>query len=333
MSLEPLALARDLPICRLLNGMWQVSGGHGRIDRAKALESMHAHVADGFTTWDLADHYGPAEDLVGAYRRRYSSPPGAMPNLQFLTKWVPRPGPMTRPVVADAVATSQRRMDANTLDLLQFHWWDYADRRYLDALAHLTELRDAGAIRHLGLTNFDTDRLAHILERGIAIVSNQVQFSLIDRRPEVRMAPWCRERGVHLLAYGALCGGLLSDKYLGQPEPRGSALDTVSLQKYKRMVDAWGGWSLFQELLTVLRSIAARHEVSIATVSVRWVLDRPAVAGVIVGRRLGLTDHRAENANVFAVTLDAEDQARIDEVASKSNDLFRSIGDCGDEYR
>jgi aryl-alcohol dehydrogenase-like predicted oxidoreductase len=313
--------------------MWQVSGGHGRIDRAKALESMDAHIADGFTTWDLADHYGPAEDLVGAYRRRYSSQPGALRNLQFLTKWVPRPGPMTRPVVADAVATSQRRMETDTLDLLQFHWWDYADRRYLDALAHLAELRDAGAIRHLGLTNFDTERLAHILEHDIAIVSNQVQFSLVDRRPEARMAPWCREHGVHLLAYGAVCGGLLSDKYLGQSEPRAAALDTVSLQKYKRMVDAWGGWGLFQELLTVLKGIAARYGVSIATVSVRWVLDQPTVAGVILGRRLGLTDHRAENAETFAVMLDAEDLTRIDQVTSKSHDLFRSIGDCGDEYR
>jgi aryl-alcohol dehydrogenase-like predicted oxidoreductase len=332
-SLERLALAGDLSICRLLNGMWQVSGGHGRIDRAKALESMHAHAADGFTTWDLADHYGPAEDLVGAYRRRHSSQPGGLSNLQFFTKWVPRPGQMSGPIVADAVALSQRRMESDTLDLLQFHWWDYADRRYLDALARLTDMRDAGAVRHLGLTNFDTERLADIVEREIAIVSNQVQFSIIDRRPEVRMAPWCREHGVHLLAYGAVCGGLLSDKYLGQPEPRGAALDTVSLQKYKRMVDAWGGWGLFQDLLTVLKSIAARQAVSIATVSARWVLDRPAVAGVILGRRLGLTDHRAENAAVFAVTLDAEDLARIDQVGSKSHDLFRSIGDCGDEYR
>jgi aryl-alcohol dehydrogenase-like predicted oxidoreductase len=331
--LERLALARDLSICRLLNGMWQVSGGHGRIDRAKALESMHAHAADGFTTWDLADHYGPAEDLVGAYWRQYSSQPGALPNLQFFTKWVPRPGPMTAPVVADAVATSQRRMAMDTLDLLQFHWWDYADRRYFDALTHLAELRDGGAIRYLGLTNFDTERLADIRDRGIPIVSNQVQFSVIDRRPEVRMALLCREQGVHLLAYGAVCGGLLSERYLGQPEPRGSALDTVSLQKYKRMVDAWGGWGLFQEMLTVLRSIAVRHRVNIATVSARWVLDRPAVAAVILGRRLGLTDHRAENADVFAVRLDAEDLARIDDVSARSHDLFRSIGDCGDEYR
>ena len=135
-------------------------------------------------------------------------------------------------VVEAAIATSRRRMATETLDLLQFHWWDYADRRYFDALAHLADLRDAGAIRHLALTNFDTERLAGILDHGIRVVSNQIQFSLIDRRPEVRMAPFCRERGVHLLAYGTVCGGLLSERYLNQPEPRGSALDTASLQKY-----------------------------------------------------------------------------------------------------
>jgi aryl-alcohol dehydrogenase-like predicted oxidoreductase len=224
-------------------------------------------------------------------------------------------------------------MASETLDLLQFHWWDYADRRYFDALLRLADLRDAGAIRHLALTNFDTERLAGILDHDIHIVSNQIQFSLIDRRPEVRMAPLCRERGVHLLAYGTVCGGLLSGRYLDQPEPRGAALDTASLQKYKRMVDAWGGWKLFQELLAALDDVAARHAVGITTVAVRWVLDRPAVAGAIVGRRLGLSDHRADDMRVFGLDLDAEDHARIDAVLAKSRDLFSLIGDCGDEYR
>jgi aryl-alcohol dehydrogenase-like predicted oxidoreductase len=333
--LERFAFAPDLSICRILNGMWQVSGAHGRIDKEKALGSMAAHVAAGLTTWDLADHYGPAEDFVGEFRRRYAPEHGApaLGDLQFFTKWVPRPGPAPLAAVEAAIATSRRRMAMERLDLLQFHWWDYSDRRYFDALAHLADLRDAGAIRHLALTNFDTERLAGILDRGIRVVSNQVQFSLIDRRPEVRMAPLCGERGVHLLAYGTLCGGLLSERYLGQPEPRASALDTVSLQKYKRMVDAWGGWELFQELLAVLKDVAARHGVSIATVSARWVLDRPAVAGVILGRRLGLTDHRSENADVFALPLDAGDRARIEAVLVRSRDLLSLIGDCGDEYR
>ena len=334
-SFERFALAFDLTICRILNGMWQVSGGHGRIDREQALRGMAAHVDDGFTTWDLADHYGPAEDFVGEFRRRHAAEHGesALQELQFCTKWVPRPGPMSLPVVHTAIDISKRRMASEILDLLQFHWWDYADRRYLDALAHLSDLRDSGSIRHLALTNFDTERLAGILDRGIHVVSNQIQFSLIDRRPEVRMVPLCDERGVHVLAYGTACGGLLSGRYFNQPEPRASALDTVSLRKYKQMVDAWGGWRLFQELLSSLNDVATRHAVSITTVAVRWVLDRPAVAGAILGRRLGLTDHREDDRQVFALRLDAEDRALIDAVLAKSRDLFSLIGDCGDEYR
>ena len=333
--MERFALAPDLIVCRVLNGMWQISGAHGRIDRENALASMAAYVDAGFTSWDLADHYGPAEDFVGEFRRRYAVEHGepALSGLQFCTKWVPRPGPMPSAVVEAAIATSRRRMATETLDLLQFHWWEYTDRRYLDALARLADLRDAGAVRHLALTNFDTERLAGILDHGIRIVSNQVQYSLIDRRPEVQLGPFCRGTGVRLLAYGTLCGGLLSERYLGQPEPRGSALDTASLQKYKRMVDAWGGWRLFQELLAALNDVATRHAVGIATVAVRWVLDRPEVAGAILGRRLGLTDHRVNNARVFAITLDSDDHARIEGVLAESRNLFDLIGDCGDEYR
>jgi aryl-alcohol dehydrogenase-like predicted oxidoreductase len=332
---KTFALTADLAICRVLNGMWQVSGAHGRIEPEAALRAMSAYVDAGFTTWDLADHYGPAEDLVGEFRRRRARAHGepALAPLQFFTKWVPRPGAMPRRLVEDAVATSRRRMGMETLDLLQFHWWDYADERYLDGLAHLADLREAGQIRHLALTNFDTEHVNLILDRGMTIVSNQVQFSLVDRRPEALMVPLCRARGVHLLAYGTVCGGLLSERFRGQPEPRGAALDTVSLQKYKRMVDVWGGWALFQELLDGLHDVATRHGVSIATVAVRWVLDRPAVAGAIVGTRLGVSEHRAESARVFDVRLDASDHARLEPVLARSHDLRQRIGDCGDEYR
>src|SRR5438477_11998158 len=171
---------------------------------------------------------------------------------------------MTRRIVEDAVTVSLRRMQVGSLDLLQFRWWDYGDRRYLDALKHLADLRDRGKIRHLGLTNFDTERLAVIAENGIRIVSNQVQYSLVDRRPEARMAPWCAEHGVSLLAYGTLLGGLLSEAWLGRPEPLRAELNTASLQKYKRMIDAWGGWILFQELLAALKRLADKHGASIA---------------------------------------------------------------------
>jgi aryl-alcohol dehydrogenase-like predicted oxidoreductase len=325
----------DLTICRILNGMWQVSGAHGAVDPVRAVDAMSAYHEAGFTTWDLADHYGPAEDFIGDFLRRFAVRHGVdrLPEIQAFTKWVPRPGRMTRRVVEDAISISLRRMGVERLDLLQFHWWDYKNDGYLDALKHLSDLQQEGKIRHLALTNFDTARLNAIVDHGVCIVSNQVQYSLVDRRPEVRMAKFCSDHPMTLLAYGTLLGGLLSEKYLGRPEPRRSELNTASLQKYKNMLDAWGDWPLFQELLAVLQQIADKHRVSIANVGVRYVLDHPAVAGVIVGARLGVAQHLTDNARVFGVKLDADDFSMIEAVLARSRDLITLIGDCGDEYR
>ena len=328
-------LTSDMKVCRVLTGLWQVSGGHGPIDPEAAIQAMFAYHDAGFSTWDMADHYGPAEEFMGEFRRRLTDSRGqeSLADLCAFTKWVPRPGPMPRSLVEEAIGRSLRRMGVETLDLLQFHWWEYRDARYLEALSHMTDLVKEGAIRHLALTNFDTENLALVLKEGFRVISNQVQYSLIDRRPEVKMTRYCQEHQVHLLAYGTVCGGLLSERYLGQREPGRGDLGTASLQKYKQMVDAWGGWDLFQELLGVLNAIAGKHGTGIANVAVRYVLDRPAVAGVIVGARLGVSAHVADNARVFDLALDDQDQDGIESVLSRSRDLFALIGDCGDEYR
>jgi aryl-alcohol dehydrogenase-like predicted oxidoreductase len=240
---------------------------------------------------------------------------------------------MTRALVEKNIDLSRKRMGVDSLDLLQFHWWEYQDKNYLDALKFLSELQDEGKIKHLALTNFDTQHLKIIIDSGIQIVSNQVQFSLVDRRPEVQMIQFCQEHNIQLLAYGTLCGSLLSEKYLGLSEPQRAKLDTASLRKYKNMVDTWGGWSLFQELLLVLQQIAQKYAVSIPNVAVRYILDQPAVAGAIVGARLGISEHWSNNTKVFSFKLDPEDQDWINAVLMKSRDLYQLIGDCGDEYR
>ena len=330
-------LAPDLTICRIVNGMWQVAGGHGYIDHKLAIEDMIRYHDAGFTSWDLADIYGPAEDFIADFRRKLSIVKGReeeLNRIQALTKWVPEPRIITPSIVNESIQRSLRRMGVSSLDLLQFHWWDYNNPYYMDALKYLSDLRDRDLIKHLGLTNFDTERMQIMVDSDIQIVSNQVQYSIIDRRPEVKMMPFCIKNNIHLLAYGTICGGLMSERYLGKIEPSSAAeLNTLSLRKYKKMIDAWGGWGLFQELLSTLKRIAEKHNVSIANVATRYILDKSALAGVIIGARLGISDHINNNAQVFNFSLAKSDYNDIDAICTKSNNLFEVIGDCGDEYR
>ena len=328
-------ITKGYEISSILNGMWQVSGAHGYIDKERAIKSMEMHVKKGFVTFDLADHYGPAEDFVREFREKQiqDGNENLLKNVNFFTKWVPPPIKITKNIVEEAVNISKNRMGMETLDMIQFHWWEYQNKNYLKALEYLNELKDIGLIKLLGITNFDTNHLQEFLEMGFPITSNQVQYSLIDRRPEKLMEEVCRKNDVKLLAYGTLAGGLLSKRYLNVTEPRSSDLNTASLQKYKRMIDRWGDWNLFQKLLNTLNFIAEKHDVSIANVAVRYVLDNPVVAGAIIGVRLGISDHIEENLNVFNFELDDQDLTQITSILDESRDLMKIIGDCGDEYR
>ncbi|XP_051113596.1 flagellar radial spoke protein 5 isoform X1 [Andrographis paniculata] len=328
----------SLEICRVLNGMWQTSGGWGRIDRNDAVEAMIRYADAGLSTFDMADHYGPAEDLYGIFinRVRRERPPEYLEDVRGLTKWVPPPVKMTSSFVRDSINVSRKRMDVSCLDMLQFHWWDYSNLGYLDALKHLTDLKEEGKIKTIALTNFDTERLQKILENGIPVVSNQVQHSIVDMRPQQRMADLCQLTGVKLITYGTVMGGLLSEKFLdvNLTVPfAGPPMNTPSLQKYKRMINAWGGWSLFQELLRTLKSVASKHSVSIPTVAVRFILDQQAVAGSMIGVRLGLSEHIKDTESIFSLALDEDDKNSILQVSRKGANLIKSIGDCGDEYR
>lgn len=325
--IEKTTIAPDFEICRILNGMWQVAGVHGQIDGESAINEMIQYHNAGFTTWDLADIYGPAESFIGEFRKRVGD------SFEALTKFVPNPGPMSKSIVTHYIEQSMKKMNTECLDMVQFHWWDYNDTSYIDAMHHLSKLQQENKIRYLGLTNFDTQRVETMIDCGFKIVTNQVQYSILDCRPEKLMVPYFTKNNLKLLTYGTLLGGFLSEKYLGADEPTRSDLVTASLQKYKNMIDAWGGWNLFQQLLSVLNDIAKKHDCSIANVATRYILDKPQVAGVIIGARLGIAQHRDDNLQVFDIKLDSSDLSEIHGVTAKANDLFEVIGDCGDEYR
>jgi aryl-alcohol dehydrogenase-like predicted oxidoreductase/enamine deaminase RidA (YjgF/YER057c/UK114 family) len=321
-------LGPDLSIARILTGLWQVADQErdGRaFDLDRAADAMGPYVGAGFTTFDMADHYGSAEEIVGRFRTR----PGA-PATQLLTKWVPEPGPITREMVQRAVDRACERMQVERIDLLQFHAWSYAHPAWLDALFYLDELRRAGRIMHLGLTNTDTAHLRLVVESGIPIATNQICYSLLDQRAAGEMAAYCARKGIALLAFGTLAGGFLTDKWLGAPEPDWDALPTWSQMKYGRFIRVVGGWEPLQRVLRAARTVADRHGVSIANVATRYILDAPAVGGVIIGARLGERAHLEDNARTDALRLTDRDRA---EIAAALATLDPVPGDCGDEYR
>jgi aryl-alcohol dehydrogenase-like predicted oxidoreductase len=326
-------------ICRVISGLWQLSGAHGfRPELAASLADMRALINAGFNTFDLADIYGPSEDFVGALLAQSAATPPL--DAQFHTKYVPRCGPMPMEVVLAGLDKSRHRMRQSVLDLVAFHWWDYEDKRYLNLLRNAQVLAQTNppVLKAVALTNMDTQRLVEIVEEGrVVVTSNQVSFSLIDTRPlDGGMARYAESKGIKLLVYGSLLGGLLSEKWLGRAAPRTNAeLDTASLRKYFNFVQQWGSWTLFQELLTTLKALADKYYVSIANVAMRWVLQQEAVGAVIVGMRLGHSAqaHIQENIKTFSFELTPEDMVLIARVQSRGRKLLNSLGDCGDEYR
>ncbi|MCE9601114.1 MAG: aldo/keto reductase [Gemmatimonadetes bacterium] len=327
-GVERIELARGFSIARVLTGLWQMADQErdGRaFDAAAAAAAMRPYADAGFTTFDMADHYGSAEEVAGRFRATAGSP-----RVELLTKWVPSPGPITRDDVRTAVERACTRMRSERIDLLQFHAWSYADPAWIDALLWLDELRQEGLIAHLGLTNTDTAHLRLAVESGIPIVSNQVSYSLLDRRAAGAMSAYCAAKGIGILAFGTLAGGFLTERWLGRPEPDWEELETWSQMKYGRFVRAAGGWDALQRLLRAMQLVAAKHACSVANVACRAMLDAPAVAGVIVGARLGERAHVDDNARLSGLRLDAEDRARL---AEATDALTPIPGDCGDEYR
>ncbi|MDW6023515.1 aldo/keto reductase [Mesorhizobium sp. BAC0120] len=325
---DRIELAEGLSISRLVSGLWQVADmekGGTRLDPERGADALQDYARAGFDTFDMADHYGSAELITGRLLARHGG--GGRRPVAF-TKWCPEPGPMTAEVVRRGVRERLERLGVERIDLLQFHWWTFEHPAWLDALHEMKRLKEEGLIGAIGVTNFDAAHLRVAIADGVPVLTNQVSFSLVDRRAAGDLSALCRETGVRLLAYGTLSGGFLADKWLGAPEP--AAISDWSRSKYKRFIDTAGGWQAFQGILRAAAEIARKHGVSISNVATRWVLEHEAVAATIIGARLGESEHRNDNLKVFGFALDVEDKARLDEAFAATKPI---PGDCGDEYR
>lgn len=320
-------LAPDYTVSRLIKGGWQLAGGHGAVDRHRALADMTAYASAGITAFDCADIYTGVEELIGEFLREWRAAHGPnAPHIRVHTKCVPdrdRLATLRTSEIDALIDRSLTRLRVDTLDLVQLHWWDFDVPGVEDAALHLRALQQAGKVRHIGVTNFDTPTLRALLDVGVPVVSHQLQLSLLDRRALGAMADLCAERGVSVLAYGALAGGFLHERWCGVPEPS-EPLENRSLTKYKLIIDEFGGWDAFQALLRVLRDVANAHATTIGAVALRCVLDEPCVSAVIVGARNAA--HVPATLAALQIAFTYDERRRIDAlVAGRS-------GPAGDVY-
>ena len=321
-------LSSDLKISRIITGLWQMADIEREedIDPKAYAEKIIPYVEAGLTTFDMADHYGSSELIVGEYNINNSTS-----DVQLLTKWVPKPGKVDKQSVSDAVQLALDRMKQTSIDLMQYHAWYYPDPSWLDALFYLTELKQEGLIKNIGVTNFDAAHLRVACASGIPIVSNQISHSLIDQRANSsKIIDVCNEYGIKLLAYGVVMGGFLTNKWLNKNEPKPENLKTWSEMKYKRFIDESGGWDAYQNLLNVVNQIAQNNDVSIANICSRYILENPLVAGIIIGARLGENNHIKDNLNILKTKISKEE---INLIRDAQKELNPIPGDCGDEYR
>jgi len=313
---ETVALRPGYDCPRVIKGGWQLAGGHGAVDRARAVADMERFLDAGITAFDCADIYVGVEEMIGDFIAsvRRSRGTEAADRIKVHTKLVPdfdRLAVVTPADIEAIVDRSLRRLRLEQLSLVQFYWWDLQIGRPYAVLSCLKRIQEKGKIRFLGTTNWSEDANAPFLEAGLDLVSTQVQYSLLDTRPGGAFSGWCRRHDITILCYGALAGGFLTERWLGVDDP-GHAFDNRSLVKYRLIIDEFGGWDLFQELMRVLASVARKHSVPLAAVASRWVLDQPQVGAVIIGARTAARLN--ETMTVFDLRLDGDDRAAIDDV-------------------
>ena len=329
-QMDRIQLTPDYSIPRVINGGWQLSAGHALenpLDLKDAAAAFNRLIDMGFDTFDCADIYTGVEDFFGNIVRSRRKAGQRQP--QIHTKFVPDLNDLanvTPAYVENIVTRSIRRLGVERLDAVQFHWWDYSVPGMVDVAGELVRLQEKGLIRLISTTNFNAVELKKLIDAGIPVATNQCQYSVLDRRPAMRLEALCRETGVKLLCYGTVAGGFMSEKWLGVPKPR--HFENRSLVKYALVIGDSLRWEGFQGLLALMKSIGDELGLSIANVSTLWTLSRPEVAAAIIGTRS--SRHVEGNAKLIGQSLPAEALARIDRFLA---DFPTVDGDCFDLER
>ncbi|MEM9539741.1 MAG: aldo/keto reductase [Cyanobacteria bacterium P01_E01_bin.42] len=295
-------------------GCWQLDDRSWKatpeIDLERAIDT---YLAWGVKKFDTADIYGRSERILGKSLK-------GRPDCQIFTRAVFFDSIPSPKQIQNKIESSLRNLQRDRLDRVQIHWHD----PHLDFTATLEEFKkyiDTGKIGCLGVTNFNTE----MLEKAVKITpirSNQVQYSLIDRRVESSMQDFCIAAGIEIFAYGSLAGGFLSEKFINVKSIPLEAEHARSFY-YSNTIEKHGGWTAVKEMLGTLEQVAQKYRIEISQLALNWLSDRPGVGAIITG----LTENRLQiqsNMEALNTKIEPED---LQLLSRRSAELFQQFGD------
>ncbi|KPV41556.1 general stress protein [Thiohalorhabdus denitrificans] len=301
----------DIEASRIGLGTWAIGGWMwGGTDEEESIRTIHAALEQGITLVDTAPVYGfgRSEEIVGKALEQW----GRREELVVATKvgleWddqenVRRNATPAR--IRQEVDDSLRRLRTDYIDLYQVHWPDplVAPEETAEALNGLLE---AGKIRAIGVSNFSPEQM-DAFRRKAPLHTNQPPYNLFERQIEADVLPYCREQGIGLVTYGALCRGLLSGK-MGP--------DTTFAGDDLRNVDPKFQAPRYEQYLTAVEGLDRfaqdNYGVGVLELAVRWLLDRPGVTTALWGGRR--PDQHRRLAGVLGWSLDDAAVQEIDAI-------------------
>ena len=311
-------LAPDYAVSQLLVGGWQLQNrGDDAIEDLLQLSRL------GITAYETSDTYSNGQSLLGRFlsKARQSLPSEKFSDIQIHTRYTaPTAGsaPSKATIVA-SVDRSLRELNIPRLDLLQLQWWNLNVPGFEETLSLIGDLRKAGKIHHIGTTNFGIQLLHRAIATNVPVITNQVQYSILDRRADNQLSNYAERCGINLLTYGALAGGFLARKWISAHDPADHPMNRTQFShEYRSIIDIAGGWNAFQNLLRVLSAIASKHGCSPSAIALRWVLQKGPGSGVLIG--VSSPKRLMDLLPAFEINLSPTDVATIQKTVQHSNE-------------
>ena len=281
-------------------------------DEATSFAIMDYFVEQGGTFFDTADAYstGITEEVVGRWIKQRKMRDSIVLATKVYGKMGdgPNDAGLSRIHIQRAVDASLKRLGTDVIDLYQIHRWDY-DVPIEETLETLNDLVRQGKVRYVGCSNVRAYQLERCLnyteENGLAsFISLQPVFNALNRSLESELLPLCIERGIGILSYNPLAGGMLTGKYQrGKDLPKGARLEAYGAYHDRYYTDQ--AMSLVEQFLAA----AAARKVSPAQLSLAWVLAEPGISTPILGART--LEQLKDSLQGLAVKLGAEERAAV----------------------